>query len=235
VRKAVANVNETIAPTLAGMDAADQVRIDRTMIDLDGTENKGTLGANAILGVSLACAKAVADEMDLPLYRYIGGANAKVLPVPMANIMNGGAHSSAPIDVQEFMVQPWGAPSFHEGIRWVAEIFHALKSMLKDRGLSTAVGDEGGYAPDLKGNDDAIETVVGAIEKDGLKPGKDVWIALDPAASEFYDGEKGRYVFKKSDKSEKSSREMAEFWAAWTKAYPIRSIEDGMAEDDWES
>ncbi|MBD3239815.1 MAG: phosphopyruvate hydratase, partial [Chitinivibrionales bacterium] len=234
VLKAVANVNETIAPKLVGMDAADQVTIDRTMIELDGTDNKGKLGANAILGVSLACAKAVADELDLPLYRYIGGANAKILPVPMANIMNGGAHSSAPIDVQEFMVQPWGAPSFHEGIRWVAEIFHALKSMLKERGLSTAVGDEGGYAPDLKGNDDAIETVVGAIEKAGLKPGKDVWIALDPASSEFYDADKGKYIFKKSDKSEKSSQQMAEFWAAWCKAYPIRSIEDGMAENDWD-
>ncbi len=234
VLKAVANVNDTIAPKLAGMDAADQVCIDRTMIELDGTENKGKLGANAILGVSLACAKAVADELDLPLYRYIGGANAKVLPVPMANIMNGGAHSSAPIDVQEFMVQPWGAPSFHEGIRWVAEIFHALKATLKERGLSTAVGDEGGYAPELKGNDDAIETVVAAIEKAGLKPGKDVWIALDPASSEFYDTDKGTYVFKKSDKSEKSSQQMAEFWAAWCKAYPIRSIEDGMAENDWD-
>jgi len=234
VTKAVSNVNGAIATKLAGMDATDQVAIDRTMIELDGTENKGKLGANAILGVSLACAKAAAEELDMPLYRYIGGTNATVLPVPMANIMNGGAHSSAPIDVQEFMVQPWGAPSFREGIRWVAEIFHALKAILKERGLSTAVGDEGGYAPDLKGNDDAIETVIAAIEKAGLKPGADVWIALDPAASEFYDKQKKAYIFKKSDKSEKPSEQMAEFWASWCSAYPIRSIEDGMAEDDWD-
>ncbi len=234
VTKAVANVNETIAPKLTGMDATDQVGLDRTMIELDGTENKSKLGANAILGVSLACAKAAAEELDMPLYRYIGGTNATILPVPMANIMNGGAHSSAPIDVQEFMVQPWGAPSFREGIRWVAEIFHALKAILKERGLSTAVGDEGGYAPELKGNDDAIETVVASIEKAGLKPGADVWIALDPAASEFYDKDKKKYVFKKSDKSEKSSEQMAEFWAKWCAAYPIRSIEDGMSEDDWD-
>jgi enolase len=233
VTKAAANVNKTIAPKLLGMDATHQVLIDTTMIELDGTENKSKLGANAILGVSLACAKAAADELDLPLYRYIGGVNAKVLPVPMANIMNGGAHSSAPIDVQEFMVQPWGAPTFKEGIRWVCEIFHALKAILKDRGLSTAVGDEGGYAPELKGNDDAIETVVKSIEKAGLKPGKDVWIALDPASSEFYDSKSKKYVFKKSDGSKKTAQQMAEYWAAWCKAYPIRSIEDGMAEDDW--
>jgi enolase len=234
VLKAVDNVKKIIAPALIGMDAQNQIAIDAAMIELDGTENKSKLGANAILGVSLAAAKAVAIELDLPLYRYLGGVNAKVLPVPMANIMNGGAHSSAPIDVQEFMVQPWGAPSFSEGFRWVCEIFHALKSILKDRGLSTAVGDEGGYAPDLKGNDDAIETVVKAIQKAGLKPGKDVWIALDPAASEFFDKKKKKYIFKKSDKSEKSPEEMADFWANWCKAYPIRSIEDGMAENDWE-
>jgi len=234
VLKAVANVNNTIAPKLVGMDAEDQVAIDRTMIEIDGTENKGKLGANAILGVSLACAKAVAEELEVPLYRYIGGANAKVLPVPMANIMNGGAHSSAPIDVQEFMVQPWGASSFKEGLRWVCEIFHALKSILKDRGLSSAVGDEGGYAPELKGNVDAIETVIAAIEKAGLKPGKDIWIALDPAASEFYDDSKKKYIFKKSDNSERTSQEMAEFWAEWSKAYPIRSMEDAMAENDWD-
>ncbi|MBD3318213.1 MAG: phosphopyruvate hydratase [Chitinivibrionales bacterium] len=234
VTKATGNVNKTIAPKLIGMDAMDQVLIDQTMIELDGTENKAKLGANAILGVSLACAKAVAEELDMPLYRYIGGANAKVLPVPMANIMNGGAHSSAPIDVQEFMVQPWGAPTFKEGIRWVCEIFHALKGILKERGLSSAVGDEGGYAPELKGNDDAIETVVKSIEKAGLKPGRDVWIALDPASSEFYDGKTKKYIFKKSDGSEKTAQEMAEYWANWCKAYPIRSIEDGMAEDDWD-
>jgi enolase len=234
VLTAVSNVNKTIANALVGMEAADQVLIDQAMIELDGTENKAKLGANAILGVSLATAKAMADEQGMPLYRYIGGTNAKILPVPMANIMNGGAHSSAPIDVQEFMVQPWGAPSYREGIRWVAEIFHALKAILKDRGLSTAVGDEGGYAPELKSNDDAIETVIAAIEKAGLKPGKDIWIALDPASSEFYDSKKKKYIFKKSDQSEKSSQEMAEFWAKWCSAYPIRSIEDGMAEDDWD-
>jgi enolase len=234
VRKAVDNVNKIIGPKIKGMSALDQVAIDRTMIALDGTGNKGKLGANAILGVSLATARAAAEASGMPLYRYIGGTNAKVLPVPMANIMNGGAHSSAPIDVQEFMVQPWGAPSFREGIRWVCEIFHALKAILKERGLSTAVGDEGGYAPNLKSNDDAIETVVQAIQKAGLKPGKDVWIALDPAASEFYDKSKGKYVFKKSDKSQKTPEQMADFWAAWCKAYPIRSLEDGMSEHDWD-
>ncbi|MBD3345396.1 MAG: phosphopyruvate hydratase [Chitinivibrionales bacterium] len=234
VQNAVTNVNDKIAPEVIGMDALDQNEIDKTMIDLDGTENKGNLGANAILGVSLACAKAAAEELDMPLYRYIGGVNAKVMPVPMANVMNGGAHSSAPIDVQEFMVQPWGAESFSEGIRWVCEIFHALKAIIKGRGLSTAVGDEGGYAPELKGNEDAIETVIEAIKKAGLKPGKDVWIALDPAASEFYDKRKKKYIFKKSDKSEKSSEQMAEYWESWCKTYPIRSIEDGMAENDWD-
>jgi enolase len=234
VLKAVENVNKKIAPELLDMDALDQVGVDTAMIELDGTENKSKLGANAILGVSLATAKAVAEELEMPLYRYIGGANAKVLPVPMANIMNGGAHSSAPIDVQEFMVQPWGASSFSEGLQWVGEIFHALKSILKERGLSTAVGDEGGYAPDLKGNDDAIETVVAAIEKAGLKPGQDIWIALDPASSEFFDKTKKKYIFKKSDNSEKTSEQMVDFWENWCKNYPIRSIEDGMAEDDWE-
>ncbi len=234
VTKAVANVNTIIAPKLIGMDAGEQVALDRAMIELDGTENKGKLGANAILGVSLAAAHAMADELDLPLYRYIGGTNAKTLPVPMANVMNGGAHSSAPIDAQEFMVQPWGAPNFKEGIRWVCEIFHALKAILKERGLGTAVGDEGGYAPDLKGNEDAIETVIKAIEKAGLKPAKDVWVALDPAASEFFDKSKKKYVFKKSDKSERTPQQMAEYWAKWCKDYPIRSLEDGMAEDDWE-
>ncbi|MBN1981639.1 MAG: phosphopyruvate hydratase [Chitinivibrionales bacterium] len=233
VSKAVNNVNTIIAPKLIEADALNQVAIDRTMIELDGTENKGKLGANAILGVSLACAKAVAAELNMPLYRYIGGVNATVLPVPMANVMNGGAHSSAPIDVQEYMVQPWGASSFREGIQWVCEIFHSLKSILKERGLSTAVGDEGGYAPDLKSNEDALETVIKAIEKTGLKPGKDVWIALDPAASEFYDKVKGKYVFKKSDKSEKTPEQMVDYWAKWVNAYPIRTIEDGMAEDDW--
>jgi len=234
VLKAVSNVNEIIAPKLIGMCAARQVELDRTMIELDGTENKARLGANAILGVSLAAARAVAEERGLPLYRYLGGVNSKVLPVPMANIMNGGAHSSAPIDVQEFMVQPWGASSFKEGIRWVAEIFHALKSILKAKKLSTSVRDEGGYAPDLKSNEDAIETVIKAIEQAGLKPGKDMWIALDPAASEFFDKAKGKYVFKKSDKSERTPEQMAEYWAGWVKKYPIRSIEDGMAEDDWD-
>ena len=234
VQKAVENVNEIICNELLDMDALEQVEIDRTMIELDGTENKGKLGANAILGVSLAVAKAAADELGIPLYRYIGGTNAKTLPVPMANILNGGAHSSAPIDFQEYMVMPVGSSSFKEGIRCVAEVFHNLKNILHDKGLSTTVGDEGGFAPDLKDNEEPLKVIMQAIEKAGYKPGKDVCIAMDPASSEFYDKDKKKYVFKKSDKRELSSAEMVDFYAHLVNNYPIISIEDATAEDDWE-
>ena len=234
VQKAVENVNEVICNELIDMDALDQVEIDRTMIELDGTENKGKLGANAILGVSLAVAKAAAEELGMPLYRYIGGTNAKTLPVPMANILNGGAHSSAPIDFQEYMVMPVGAPTFKEGIRYVAEVFHNLKAILHDRGLSTTVGDEGGFAPTLKDNEEPLQVIMQAIEKAGYKPGDDIMIAMDPASSEFYDKNKKKYVFKKSDKRELSSAEMVDFYADLCSKYPIISIEDGVAEDDWE-
>ena len=234
VQKAVENVNEIICNELIDMDALEQVKIDRTMIELDGTENKGKLGANAILGVSLAVAKAAANELDIPLYRYIGGTNAKTLPVPMANILNGGAHSSAPIDFQEYMVMPVGSPTFKEGIRCVAEVFHNLKNILHDKGLSTTVGDEGGFAPDLKDNEEPLKVIMQAIEKAGYKPGDDVCIAMDPASSEFYDKNKKKYVFKKSDKRELSSAEMVDFYAHLVDNYPIISIEDATAEDDWE-
>lgn len=234
VQKAVENVNEIICNELLDMDALEQVEIDRTMIELDGTENKGKLGANAILGVSLAVAKASADELGIPLYRYIGGTNAKTLPVPMANILNGGAHSSAPIDFQEYMVMPVGSSSFKEGIRCVAEVFHNLKNILHDKGLSTTVGDEGGFAPDLKDNEEPLKVIMQAIEKAGYKPGEDVCIAMDPASSEFYDKDKKKYVFKKSDKRELSSAEMVDFYAHLVNNYPIISIEDATAEDDWE-
>ena len=234
VQKAVENVNEIICNELIDMDAMEQVEIDRTMIELDGTENKGKLGANAILGVSLAVAKAAADELGIPLYRYIGGTNSKTLPVPMANILNGGAHSSAPIDFQEYMVMPVGSSSFKEGIRCVAEVFHNLKNILHDKGLSTTVGDEGGFAPDLKDNEEPLKVIMQAIEKAGYKPGEDVCIAMDPASSEFYDKNKKKYVFKKSDKRELSSSEMVDFYAHLVDNYPIISIEDATAEDDWE-
>lgn len=234
VQKAVENVNEIICNELLDMDALEQVEIDRTMIELDGTENKGKLGANAILGVSLAVAKAAADELGIPLYRYIGGTNAKTLPVPMANILNGGAHSSAPIDFQEYMVMPVGSSSFKEGIRCVAEVFHNLKNILHDKGLSTTVGDEGGFAPDLKDNEEPLKVIMQAIEKAGYKPGEDVCIAMDPASSEFYDKDKKKYVFKKSDKRELTSAEMVDFYAHLVNNYPIISIEDATAEDDWE-
>lgn len=234
VQKAIENVNEIICNELLDMDALEQVEIDRTMIELDGTENKGKLGANAILGVSLAVAKAAADELGIPLYRYIGGTNAKTLPVPMANILNGGAHSSAPIDFQEYMVMPVGSSSFKEGIRCVAEVFHNLKNILHDKGLSTTVGDEGGFAPDLKDNEEPLKVIMQAIEKAGYKPGEDVCIAMDPASSEFYDKDKKKYVFKKSDKRELSSAEMVDFYAHLVNNYPIISIEDATAEDDWE-
>ena len=234
VQKAVENVNEIICNELLDMDALEQVEIDRTMIEIDGTENKGKLGANAILGVSLAVAKAAADELGIPLYRYIGGTNAKTLPVPMANILNGGAHSSAPIDFQEYMVMPVGSSSFREGIRCVAEVFHNLKNILHDKGLSTTVGDEGGFAPDLKDNEEPLKVIMQAIEKAGYKPGEDVCIAMDPASSEFYDKDKKKYIFKKSDKRELSSAEMVDFYAHLVNNYPIISIEDATAEDDWE-
>ncbi len=233
VKKAVANVNGAICKALVGHESLDQTGIDRAMIELDGTETKSKLGANAILGVSLAVAHATANELDLPLYRYIGGTNAKVLPVPMMNIMNGGAHSDAPIDLQEFMIIPKGASSFSEGLRTGTEIFHALKSVLKKLGLSTAVGDEGGFAPVLKGNEHAIEVILEAIGIAGYKAGKDVFLALDVASSEFYDKAKKKYVFKKSDKSERTPEQLVEFWAKWVKKYPIISIEDGCAEGDW--
>ena len=234
VLKAVRNVNETIAPKLMGFDGLDQCGLDRFLIELDGTETKAKLGANAILGVSLATARAAAAMQGLPLYRYIGGVNAKVLPVPMMNVLNGGAHSDAPVDVQEFMICPKGAPSFAEGLRMGTEVFHALKSVLKKMGLSTAVGDEGGFAPNLPSNESALDAVMKAITTAGYKPGKDVAICLDPAASEFYDAKRKKYIFKKSDKSEKTPEQMVKYWEKWVANYPIISIEDGMAESDWD-
>ncbi len=232
VEKAVANVREKIGRELEGLDVLDQTLIDSTMLELDETDNKSNLGANAILAVSLASARAAAAFLEMPLYRYVGGANAKTLPVPMMNILNGGAHADNNVDFQEFMIVPVGAPSFSEALRTGAEIFHNLKSVLKGRGLSTGVGDEGGFAPNLTSNEEAIETILQAIEKAGYKAGDDVMLALDPAASEFYID--GKYVFKKSDKRELSSEEMAAFWADWAAKYPIISIEDGMAENDWD-
>ncbi|NLM17125.1 MAG: phosphopyruvate hydratase [Candidatus Riflebacteria bacterium] len=234
VLKAVDNVNEIIFEELVGINAFDQRFVDQTMIDADGTPNKGNLGANAILGVSLATAKAAADALGLPLYRYIGGVNACTLPVPMMNILNGGAHSDAPIDIQEFMVMPAGAESFAEALQMGTETFHALKAILKKEGYSTAVGDEGGFAPNLPSNEAAIEYVIKAIEKAGYKPGKDIFIALDPAATEFFDAEKKQYIFSKSDKSVRTPEQMADYWIKWFNDYPIISLEDGMAEDDWE-
>lgn len=233
VLKAVRNVNEVICPELLDYEALDQVGIDKAMIKLDGTATKKKLGANAILSVSLATAKAAAEYTGLPLFRYIGGSNAKVLPVPMMNVLNGGAHSDAPVDIQEFMIMPKGARSFSEALRMGTEVFHALKSVLKDMGMSTAVGDEGGFAPELKSNEQALQVLMKAIGKAGYEAGKDVFIALDPASSEFYDGQKKKYVFKKSDKSERSALQMADFYANWVKKYPIISIEDGLAENDW--
>ena len=232
VLKAVENVNGEIADALANLDASDQRTLDQKMIDLDGTENKGRLGANAILAVSMAAARAAAADYGLPLYRYLGGAGANTLPVPMMNILNGGAHADNNVDFQEFMVMPVGAPSFSEALRWGVEVFHTLKGVLKKRGYNTAVGDEGGFAPSVKSNVEAIEVVLEAIQQAGYKPGEEIAIALDPAASEFY--QDGKYVFKKSDKSAKSSDEMVRFWAKWVKDYPIVSLEDGLSEDDWD-
>lgn len=234
VLKAVDNVNEKIAEELIDFDALDQTGIDQFLIDLDGTENKSNLGANAILGVSLAVAKAAAQACGLPLYRYIGGANAKVLPVPMMNIINGGSHADNNVDFQEFMIMPVGAEDFADALRMGAETFHTLKSVLKKRGYSTAVGDEGGFAPNLKSNEEAIEVILEAIQKAGYKPGEDIGIALDPATSEMWLKDKKVYQFFKSDKSEISSEQMVEYWAKWVNQYPILSIEDGLSEHDWD-
>lgn len=234
VQKAVANVNDVIANELMGLDASDQTLIDALMRELDDTRNKANLGANAILGVSMAVAKAAAAQLNMPLYKYLGGPNAKVLPVPMMNIINGGAHSDAPIDFQEFMIVPKGAPTFSEALRYGTEVFHSLSKVLHDRGLSTAVGDEGGFAPNLKSADDALECIAMAVEKAGYKLGDDIAIALDVASSEFYDKEKGLYVFKKSDKSERTAAQLADYYAELQKKYPIISIEDGCAENDWD-
>jgi enolase len=234
VLNAVENVESVIAPELAGMDATNQRLIDATMISLDGTENKGKLGANAILAVSMACARAAAESLGVPLYRYLGGVNSCVLPTPMMNILNGGAHADNNVDFQEFMVMPVGAETFSDALRWGTEVFHTLKGVLKKKGYNTAVGDEGGFAPSLKANLEAIEVILEAIELAGYKAGEQIAIALDPASSEFYDKAAGRYVFKKSDKSEKTSDQMADYWANWVRQYPIVSIEDGLAEDDWQ-
>ena len=233
VLKAVKNVQYKIAKVICGMDSLDQVGIDRAMIALDNSANKKELGANAILGVSLAVAHAAAAQLKVPLFRYLGGPNAKVLPVPMMNIINGGAHSDAPIDFQEFMIMPKGAPSFSEALRYGAEVFHALKSVLKARGLSTAVGDEGGFAPNLKGIEDALDAIGKAVEKAGYKLGEDIFFALDAASSEFYDAKSNAYVFKKSDGSKKSADELVALYQELCSKYPIISIEDGCSENDW--
>jgi enolase len=227
-------VESVIAPELTGMDAANQRLIDATMISLDGTENKGKLGANAILAVSMACSRAAANALQIPLYRYLGGVNASLLPVPMMNIINGGAHADNNVDFQEFMVMPVGAERFSDALRWGVEVFHTLKGVLKKRGYSTSVGDEGGFAPSLKSNVEAIEVILEAIQLAGYKVGEEIAIALDPAASEFFDKEKGLYIFKKSDKSQKTSEELTRFWESWVRQYPIISLEDGLAEDDWD-
>jgi enolase len=233
-RKAVANIVETIAPAVTGMQAEEQGAIDHKMIELDGTPNKAKLGANAILAVSMAAARAAAQSQQTPLYRYLGGVGANLLPVPMMNILNGGAHADNSVDPQEFMIVPHGAGKFSKALRMGVEVFHTLKGVLKKRGYSTAVGDEGGFAPNLKSNEEALEVVLEAITKAGYEPGSQISIALDPAASEFYDKSKGKYVFKKSDKSEYTSDEMVKFWTKWVDQYPIISLEDGMSEDDWE-
>ena len=234
VLKACSNVNGPIRDMLIGEDVFDQIRIDEMMIDLDGTDNKGNLGANAILGVSLAVAKAAAHESNMPLYRYIGGAGAHVLPVPMMNILNGGSHADNSIDFQEFMVMPAGAEYFSEALRMGVEVFHSLKGVLKSKGYSTNVGDEGGFAPNLKSNEEAIETILFAIEKAGYRPGEDIFIALDPASSEYYLEDEGLYYLKKSTGDKLTSNEMVDYWKNWVNKYPIISLEDALAEDDWE-
>ena len=233
VLKAIENVNTEIADALIGVDVTEQNEIDKIMIELDGTPNKGRLGANAILGVSMAVAHAAADFTNQPLFRYIGGTNANTLPIPLMNIINGGSHADNSVDFQEFMIMPVGAPTFSEAFRWGAEIFHALKSILHDQGMSTAVGDEGGFAPMLKQNEDALKVIMQAIEKAGYKPGEDVYIALDPAATEFFCEEEKMYHFKKSTGEKLTPEQMADFWVDWHKRYPIISLEDGMSEDDW--
>jgi enolase len=232
VRRAVDKVNRTIARALRGMEAADQQKVDRRLIDLDGTPNKSRLGANALLGVSLAIAKAVAAARDVPLYRHLGGAKARTLPVPLMNILNGGAHADNNVDFQEFMIAPVRASRFAEALRCGVEIFHALRATLKSRGYVTAVGDEGGFAPNLRSNEEAVELILEAVDRAGYRPGRDVFLALDVAASEMFDD--GRYVFRKSDGARKTPAEMVEFYVAWVDRYPILSIEDGLAEDDWE-
>ncbi len=234
VMKAVASVEKSIAPALTGFDALDQVTVDKIMIALDGTPNKAKLGANALLGVSLATAHAAAAQLGVPLFKYLGGPNAKVLPVPMMNILNGGAHSDAPIDFQEFMIMPKGAKSFSDALRYGTEVFHALKGVLKSRGLSTAIGDEGGFAPKLDSAQDALETIAEAVKKAGYKLGKDIFIALDVASSEFYDAKTKTYVFKKSDGSRRSAEELIEYYQSLAAKFPIVSIEDGCAENDWD-
>ncbi len=234
VLKAVENVNERIADQLIDFDAVDQAEIDRILIDLDGTPNKSSLGANATLGVSLAVAKAAAETLGLPLYRYIGGTNAKTLPVPMMNIMNGGKHADNNVDFQEFMIMPVGAPNFAEALRMGSETFHSLKGVLKKKGYNTAVGDEGGFAPNLKSNEEAIDVILEAINKAGYKAGSDIFIALDPASSEMWDDEKKSYFFFKSDKSYMAPEKMVDFWVNWANKYPIISLEDGMSEFDWD-
>jgi len=232
VLKAVKSVNDVIAPAIEDMDALDQVEIDQKMLELDGTPNKANLGANAILAVSMAVAKAAAETSGLPLYRYLGGANAKYLPVPMCNIINGGQHADNNVDLQEFMIMPFGAPTFSEGLRMATETFHALKAVLKARGLSTSVGDEGGFAPNLDSNEEALQVIMEAIAKAGYEPGKDIFIALDPASSSFY--KDGKYILGAEDKPEKTADEMIDFYADLCERYPIRSIEDGLDENDWE-
>ncbi len=235
VLKAVNNVNEIIAPALIGYDVTDQALIDKKMIELDGTKDKSHLGANAMLGVSLACARAAADFYGMPLYKYLGGANAKVLPVPMLNVLNGGKHADSTVDMQEFMIMPYGAPTFKEAIRWSAEVFHALKKVLKSKGYSTAVGDEGGYAPNCtEGNEEPLKLIVAAIELAGYKPGDDFGICMDPASSEFYNESTGNYELARSGQGTKTTDEMIEMYAEWCEKYPIISIEDGLAENDWE-
>ena len=234
VLQAVENIETILAPELEGFDAMNQRLLDHTMIQIDGTANKSKIGANAILAVSMAASRAVAQTLEIPLYRYLGGANASILPTPMMNVLNGGAHADSSVDFQEFMVMPVGAERFSDALRWGAETFHSLKSVLKKKGYSTAVGDEGGFAPSLKSNTEAIEVILEAITQAGYKPGEQIAIALDPASSEFFDKDKKKYVFKKSDKRELSSEEMVDFYAEWVRQFPIVSLEDGLAEDDWE-
>ena len=233
-QNAVKNITQKIAPEVQGMDAAAQSALDHKMIEIDGSSNKSKLGANAILAVSMAAARAQAQSEGTPLYRYLGGVGANLLPVPMMNILNGGAHADNSVDPQEFMIVPYGAENFAEALRMGAEVFHTLKGVLKSKGYATSVGDEGGFAPNLKSNEEALEVVLQAIQKAGYEPGEQIGIALDPAASEFFDTASGKYVFKKSDRSQRTPEEMVKFWTKWVDEYPIVSIEDGMAEDDWD-